>query len=104
MEILENKQFKSYNYISRYSASPIYYHTLDDKYIMGTAKALRDDTIYFEYIVGKNDTYDKIALKYYNNPTFYWIICSFNHIDDPFEKPVPGSKLKIPSISNIEFI
>lgn len=104
MEILTNKAYKDFNYISRYSPSPYYYHILDDKYVVGTAKQLSDKTIYFEYTVQRNDTYDKIALRYYNNPTLYWIICSFNHIDDPFENPEVGSTLKIPSISDIEFI
>lgn len=104
MEILTNKAYRDFNYISRYSPSPYYYHILDDKYIVGTAKQLSDKTIYFEYTVQRNDTYDKIALRYYNNPTLYWIICSFNRIDDPFENPKVGSKLKIPSISDIEFI
>lgn len=104
MEVLTNKSYKDYNYVSRYSPSPYYYHILDDKYITGTAKQLSDKTVCFEYIVKRNDTYDKIALRYYNNPTFYWIICSFNRIADPFENPKPGSRLKIPSISAIEFI
>ena len=104
MEVLTNKFYKSYDYISRYSAYPSYYHTLDDKYITGTASYLNDKTIYTEYIVKNNDSYDSIALKYYNNPTFYWIICSFNRIADPFERPKAGTSLKIPSISNIEFL
>ncbi|MBO5712095.1 MAG: LysM peptidoglycan-binding domain-containing protein [Acholeplasmatales bacterium] len=103
MEILTNKQYKKYDYISRYSPMPIYYHNLDDKYITGIDKWLSNDTIYSEYIVQKGDTYDKLALRYYNNPTYYWIICSFNHIHDPFENPEPGSKLKIPSFSNLQF-
>lgn len=104
MEILTNKFFKSYNYISRYSLCPSYYHTLDNKYITAKAKDLSDETIYTEYIVAKNDTYDRIALKYYNNPTYYWIICLFNRINDPFEDPEPGSRLKIPTLQNIEFL
>ena len=104
MDILKNKTYKEYDYISRYSPSPYYYHSLDDKYITGTAKRLNPETLYSEYIVKVNDTYDKLALKYYNNPTLYWIICSFNNIADPFEEPNPGSKLKIPALANIEFI
>lgn len=104
MDVLTNKSYKSYDYISRYSLCPSYYHRLDNKHITGTARVLSDETIYSEYTVKKNDTYDRIALRYYNNPTYYWIICSFNQIADPFEQPVPGSKLKIPALSNIEFI
>ena len=103
MEILKNKSYKSFEYISRYSGCPYYYHTLDNKYITGTAKWLKDDTLFFEHIVKKNDTYDLLALRYYNNPTYYWIICSYNRITDPFTVPKVGTKLKIPLLSNIEF-
>lgn len=104
MEVLTNKQYKQFDHISRYSPSPIYYHTLDNKYIVGIDKWLNNDTPYSEYIVRKGDTFDTLALRFYNNPTFYWIICSFNRIHDPFEIPEPGSVLKIPSFSNIEFV
>lgn len=104
MDVLTHKQYKTYDYISRYSPSPIYYHTLDDKYIVGRDKWLRDDTIYTSHEVLKGDTYDSLALAYYNNPTYYWIICSFNRIHDPFEPPTEGTILKIPAISNILFV
>ena len=103
MDVLTHKQYKQYNYISRYSISPIYYHTLDDKYLVGRDKCLKDDTLYQTYKVLQGDTYDSIALRFYNNPTYYWIICSFNRILDPFENPVKGTLLKIPSLSNIKF-
>ena len=103
MDVLTNKYYKQYDYISRYSPFPIYYHTLDNKYIIGLDKWLKDSTLYSEYVVQKGDTFDKLALRYYNNPTYYWIICSFNRIHDPFDSPQPGTLLKIPSFSNIEF-
>jgi hypothetical protein len=45
-----------------------------------------------------------LALKYYNNPTFWWVIAYFNDIQDPF-KPLKDKRdtIKIPSISSIEF-
>ena len=104
MEALTNKQFKSYNYISRYSPFASYYHTLDNKYITATDNWIKDTSLYEVYSVQKGDTYDSLALRFYNNPTYYWLICAFNRILDPYEIPIPGSKLKIPSISNIEFI
>ena len=104
MSVLSNKQYKSYDYVSRYSPFPSYYHTLDNKYITGTANWLSDSTLYDSYVVQKNDTYDKLALQFYNNPTYYWIICSFNRVLDPFENPTPGSILKIPAMSNLVFM
>ena len=103
MEVLRDKHFKTFDYISRYTTCPIYYHSLDDKYIVGRDKWLKDNTLFTEYIVKKGDTYDTLALRFYNNPTYYWIICSFNRIQDPYINPKPGTTLKIPSFSNIEF-
>ena len=103
MDVLKDKQYKNYDRLSRYSNFPIYYNTLNDKYCSGTVSYLSDETEYVLYQVELNDTYDIISLKNYNNPTYYWIICNFNRIADPFEIPKVGSVLKIPVISNIEF-
>lgn len=103
MDVLKDKQYKSYDRLSRYSNFPIYYNTLNNKYCSGTTTYLDDTTEYGLYNVVQNDTYDSISLYHYNNPTYYWIICNFNRIVDPFEKPKPGTTLKIPVISNIEF-
>lgn len=103
MSVLTNKNFKSYDKLSRYSNFPYYYHTIDNKYIYGITAYLKDTTIYTRYIVQRGDTLDNLALRYYNNPTYYWIIASFNHIQNPYKDLIVGSELKIPSISNIEF-
>ena len=103
MDVLTDKSYKDYRKLSRYSSFPFYYHTVDNKYIYGTTAYLRDDTLYKLHRVERGDTLDSLALYYYNNPTLYWIICSFNRIRDPFIELEEGSSIKIPSISNIEF-
>lgn len=103
MEKLINKSYKQYDKISRYSLVPYYYHTVDKKYISGRTAYLKDTTLYTLHTVKRGDTFDSLALEFYNNPTLYWIICSFNHIQDPYTPLVPGQFIKIPSISNIEF-
>ena len=103
MEVLQNKAYKEYNRLSRYASVPYYYHSRDDKYLHGTSYYLKDTTVYTSYIVQRNDTLDSLALKFYNNPTYYWIIASFNRIADPYKELVEGSVLKIPSMSNLEF-
>ncbi len=103
MNILTDKQYKVYNRLSRYSLFPIYYNTLDDKYESSTTAYLDDSTEYLLHKVQQNDNYDTIALQYYNNPTYYWIICSFNHIQDPFVPPVPGTYVKVPVMSSIRY-
>lgn len=103
MDVLKNKSYKTYNKLSRYSNTPYYYHSEDNKYIYGTASHLKDDTPYTLYTVKEMDTFDSLALHYYNNPTLYWIICDFNRIQDPFSKLTVGAQIKIPAISNLEF-
>lgn len=104
MATLINKSYKMYTGISRYNNFPYYYNTLDNKYIYGTTSNLRDDTPYSIHTVVQNDTLDSLALKYYNNPTYYWIIADFNRISDPYESLKIGTALKIPSFSAIEYI
>lgn len=103
MEVLKNKAYKEYSKLSRYSEFPYYYHTLDKKYIYGRTAYLDDSTLFTTHVVKQGDTFDTLALEYYNNPTYYWIICSFNHIQDPYSELVPDTLIKIPSISNIKF-
>jgi len=103
MDVLTNKAYKTHSKISRYTPFPYYYHTIDNKYVYGKTAYLKDTTIYTAHTVKQGDTFDSLALDYYNNPTLYWIICSFNRIQDPFQNLKVGSVIKIPAIANIEF-
>ena len=103
MNIVKDKAYKSYDYISRYQSFPYYYNTEDNKYVYGTTGQLNIGNNYSIYVTQKNDSYDNIALMHYNSPTLYWIICDYNRIQDPFVKPVPGTRLKIPVLSNLTF-
>lgn len=104
MDILSQKQYKDYNRVSRYSVFPYYFNRLDNKYIYGiTAHLKTDDKTFVSHKVEEGDTYDSLALYYYNNPTYYWVITDFNRIQDPYTKPKVGSVIKIPTFSNIEF-
>lgn len=103
MDILKDKQYKDYNTLSRYATDPFYYNTLDSKYEYATTKHLKNNTEYRLHKVGYRETYDSIALYYYHNPTYFWIICDFNRIINPFEHPKINSYLKIPNLSRLEF-
>lgn len=103
MDILSEKNYRSYDYISRYSIFPYYYNKLDEKYIYGTTAQLDENIAFVLHTVAANDSFDSLALKYYNNPTLYWIICDFNRIQDPYTKLKIGQKLKIPNLSTITF-
>lgn len=103
MDILKNKSYKNYNRLSRYQQFPTYYNTLDNKYMYGTTSYLNTNTPYIRYKVKDNDTYDSIALDAYNNPTYFWVICDFNKIQNPLDIPKPDTILNIPVLSNISF-
>lgn len=103
MDRLQEKAYRTYNYISRYSSFPYYYNTEDEKYIYGTTAYLDDNTPYTLYKVQKNDTWDSMALKFYNSPTFFWILCDFNRVQNPYEMPEVGTLIKVPALTNIKF-
>ena len=104
MESLKDKRFGTFDYISRYSGVPYYYHTVDNKEIFGTGKNMRKDIPWAAHKVVSTDTLDKLALTYYNNPTYWWVIAYFNDIQDAFIKLKDYfDVLKIPAITNISF-
>ena len=103
MDILTSKKYIDYKKISRYSSFPVYYHTIDNKWVGGTTKYLRDDTPCNNYRVQVGDTWDNLALYYYNNPSLYWVLMSFNHEQDPFVDPKVGTIIQIPILSNIDY-
>ena len=100
---LTNKQYKDYDYLSRYTSFPFYYNEEDRKYVYGVTSQLNQNVTYVLHEVKANETLDTLALDYYNNPTFFWIIADFNHIQDPFLKLEIGSKLKIPTLNEVNF-
>ena len=103
MSILSDKSYKKYSYFSRYASFPIYYNEIDKKYIYGTTSQLNKDTIYVLYKAKKNDTWDSIALFYYNSPTFYWVLTDFNNVQDPFSEIKEGQEIKIPTLNAVTF-
>lgn len=42
---------------------------------------------------------DILAQKYYQNPSMWWVIAEANNIFDPFAEILPGTLLRIPSIT-----
>jgi hypothetical protein len=104
MDTLKNKIYADFDYLSRYTNTPYYYDTLKNREIYGIGTNLKTDTEFVTHKVRGNDTLHSLALKYYNNPTFWWVIAYFNNIQDSF-KPIAEKykTLKIPNISGIEF-
>lgn len=104
MQVLIDKSFKDYDYFSRYTPFPYYYNTLDDKYVYGITSKLTRDIPSQAYKVRKGDTFDSIALYFYNNPTLWWVITDFNRINDALSVPKEGSVLNIPTLSEVSFV
>lgn len=104
MDVLTNKTYKSYDYISRYAVVPNYYHKIDNREFAGIGLNLKKNSPYILHKIDHTDTLDKLALKYYNNPSFWWVIAYFNDIQDAFiDLKTRFSTIKIPTISSIEF-
>lgn len=104
MDVLKDKQVKSYPSLSRYSSIPYYWNTKDLKFIYGLTKQLGQDTDYVIHNVKPNDTLDSIALYYYGRPDYFWIVADFNRIQDAFiDLPSKFKTIKVPSISYIYF-
>lgn len=103
MNTLLNKHYRDYQKISRYSVFPVYFNLEDNKYITGTTAHLYQDASYVNHVVKQGDTWDSISLYYYNNPTYYWVLCDYNRVQDPFVEPAVGSTIKVPTFSNIVF-
>ena len=97
------KNYKQYNYISRYESFPYYYDEINNRYYYGLVANLSKNTPYAAYTVQNGDSYDSIAYDMYGSALFYWVICNFNNVMDCFENPEPGTILKLPSLNSIIF-
>jgi nucleoid-associated protein YgaU len=104
MEKLINKRSNTFDYNSRYTGIAYYYDTIKQRDIYGIGKQIDFDTAYIVHRVTTGDTLDKLALVYYNNPTYWWAIAYFNKINDPFIVVEDTYKtLKIPTLSSVVF-
>lgn len=104
MDTFTKKRYATFNYTSRYAGMPYYYDTKAQKDVFGIVKPMIKNSTWFAHKVIQGDTLDSLALKYYNNPTLWWVIAYFNDIIDPFVVLKEHYDImKIPSISSISF-
>lgn len=104
MDILKNKQYISYDYTSRYQYTPIYYNTEDKEWLTGLGANVFKNTNWVAHKVTQEDTLDNLALKYYGNPTYWWVIAYYNDIQDSFVYLYNDFDIiKIPNIAGLEF-
>ncbi len=60
-----------------------------------TQPGLQDADFYEDYIIEEGDRWDIISNKVYGTPHLYWLILSFNKIDDPFSSLIVANTIKI---------
>lgn len=101
--MLKDKQYKSYDKLSRYDVYPYYADTEKNRYVYGTTGWLDSTAPYVSHRIKQGDSWDSLALYYYNNPTYYWIICDYNRVTDTFQPPKIDTIVKIPTFSAIRF-
>ncbi len=104
MDTLNKIGGKNYGYLSRYSGASIYYDTLGEREIYGLIKDISKDIPHVTHWLSTTDTLDSLALKYYNNPTYWWIIAMYNDIPDALMPLTPRyATLYIPSLAGLSF-
>ena len=104
MDSLTNKKYLQFDYFSRYLNVPYYYNKQKEDEVCGIGTQMNKNSEYVNHQVHPGDTLDSLALKYYNNPTYWWVIAYFNTILDPFIVLSNNYKvLRIPSLSSISF-
>ena len=64
-------------------------------YVSGSNVA--DSDLYNEYTVLNGDHWTLISYKFYDTIDLWWLICKFNEINNPYEIPVAGTMIKIPT-------
>ena len=104
MEKLNNKRYNNFDYTCRYTGVPYYYDTEANNDVYGIGEQMSNKTSFVSHKIMPEDTLDSLALVYYNNPTYWWVIAQFNRILDPFEQlSRKFTIIKIPAISSIIF-
>jgi len=104
MDRLKDKSYEHFNYTSRYTGIPYYYDIETKQEVYGLVKPMLKNSAWVAHKIDQEDNLDSLALKYYNNPTLWWIIAFFNNITDPFIRLKDYFDIiKIPSISSISF-
>jgi nucleoid-associated protein YgaU len=104
MDTLKNKNYESYDYLSRYAHVPYYFDTVKQREVYGIGSNLSKDTQYVSHKLVQEDTLHSLALQYYNNPTYWWVIAYFNDIQDAFRPLLDQLNIiRIPNIAGITF-
>ncbi len=92
---------KTYNYLSRYQNQRTLYNNKDKKRYYETYTPLsKKIDRYIIHKVDEMDNLDKLSLKYYGTPLYWWIIADINNIEDVFNLR-KGQELIVPYLNEI---
>lgn len=104
MDTLKSKTYESYDYLCRYAKVPSYYDSIGGREVIGLGSNMRKSTPFVTHNLVQEDTLHSLSLKYYGNPTYWWVIAYFNDIQDAFvDLMYNRTTIKIPNIASIEF-
>jgi hypothetical protein len=102
-ELIPDTNYNKFNfaYTNRYKYMTVYSsegETFFETYnIPDIPKNAKD--IYHQLKSGEEGRWDLISYKYYKTVSYWWLICLANDINDPFNSPLAGSVIRIPSLS-----
>ncbi len=71
MNTFKDKTYANYDYTCRYTSTPYFFDTKNNKEVYGVGTSMDTTSPYYSHQVKAGDTLDSLSLKYYNNPT-YW--------------------------------
>lgn len=101
----KNKGLKQYSYLSRYTSVPVMGDSTAGRQYHGTVKWIdMEDIEYTIYSCKGGETLENLALNFYGNPQYWWVIADANRIIDSFKPLEEGMSLKIISLNDIKFV
>ena len=104
-ELIPDTKYSKFNFshTNRYrnnsvysSEGEIFFETYD---IPDLPKSVKD--IYHQLKAGEEGRWDLISYKYYKSVNYWWLICIANDISDPFDAPLAGTIIRVPSLDYI---
>lgn len=63
-----------------------------------------DSSTFDTYFTKPNDTWTIISYKHYTRIDLWWLIASFNQIDNTFLPLSPGVRLKVPTPDTVRYV
>lgn len=93
---ISNKDQTSRYYFTKYIRDENY-NTIFD--LFGTSKIISTTGKFHVVEESEKNRLDKISVRYYETPRYYWLIALANDMIDPFIV-VPGTTLSIPSMTD----